>query len=111
MNMLYNPADPTGALAAGQVASQKAAADASRAAAEWKAYAQQLEKKAKELMVEVDARVDYSNELLDEAFGEKPKRLSLPENKPLRQQRRAQLRRMSAAKLIDVNPLNFKISD
>lgn len=58
---------------------------------DWKEYAQQLEaystkleKKCLELRMKVDSRIDMHNEIMDELCDKKPRVLSDPKNKSLR---------------------------
>lgn len=105
MNMLYNPADPTGALESLRQNQLEEARHLQQAANSWHAYAKKLEAKCVELRSGYDAMTDLAQELVAEANNEKPKRLSI--NKQLRAEFRAKAKRLSEAKLIGCDPLTF----
>lgn len=74
---------------------------------DWREYAKKLESKCIDLRAGSDAQVAMSNEMIDELSGEKPRVLSDPKNKPLRDAFRAKQERISKAQLIGKNPLTF----
>jgi uncharacterized coiled-coil DUF342 family protein len=104
---LYNPYDPTGALDRLRDEQNFRIREANKAARSWKEYAQKLEEKCIELAADFDAAKAIMDEVIDEAEGLKPRRLSIRANKKLRIQYANKVRRISEAKLIGVNPLEI----
>jgi len=76
-------------------------------ARKWEIYAKRLEKKVRETAARAEAQVALNNEMLSELKGEKPRYLSLPENRAARIKFRDIQRRISEVKFFDANPLGL----
>jgi hypothetical protein len=99
--------DPTGALYAADIARDRALNDARHGEAAWRDYAKSLEVRIDKIRdVLVSAVADscaesaLTSELISEAEGTKPARLSLRENRPLRQEFRAKAEAISKEKIL-----------
>jgi hypothetical protein len=72
-------------------------------------WAESLEEKIRELAAADSAEASLVTEILQEVEGQKPARLSLRENKHLRDEFRSEKRAEHRTRNVDIGPLNFKI--